>query len=441
MPRAAPIWRSLIPALTFIAFTACSPVRTNTQSPADPTVPEATSTLPTPIAATQVIAATRAGNPIEIGVEDATGRLVRARGLDPAEVDALGDAGVHGAPGDPASIWVTWSDSPCESRGRLSVGAGGVIELALAPRPACDAIGTSRGVELGFSVPVDPAAFRLVDEGPTLVTPSDLLPVSLTFGPIENEVTWIGGTSAAGDALVFRWSGDPQLDGLGRGSVVDLEYVEWNGEGAGEVLAVVDCDPGVPGCRAGLYVSGDSGFARVSKESLLTIAASREGDAVGIVGGDHPGMLASADAGATWLLFEDPCEAGELPLDAAVTAGGTTTVLCASAAPVLMRSAGSGENWTVLPTPSFDVLPTAVELAPAGDSGWLWAAGSRSAAETSDGRTWIAVPAQALPKGTLLALDVVEDAVIALVAADHIVRLVRWSPDAETWSEIATWPT
>lgn len=428
----------MIPALALIAFTACSPMLVATSSP---TLSPPGSTPPTPIAATYVVAATRAGNPIEIGVEDTTGRLIRARGLDPAELDALTEDGVHGAPGDTASIWVRWTDSPCESRGRLSVGAGGVIVLALTPRPACDAIGTSRGVELGFSAPVNPAAFRLVDEGPALVTPSDLLPVSLTFGSIGNEITWIGGTSAAGDALVFRRSGDPELDGLGRGSVVDLEYVEWSGEGAGVVLAVVDCDPGVPGCRPGLYVGGESGFARVSKEPLLTIAASREGNAVGIVGGDHPGMLASADAGATWLGLGDPCEPGQLSLDAAVASGGATTVLCASAAPVLMRSPGSGEPWTVVPTPSLDMLPTAVELAPVGDAGWLWAAGSRSAAETSDGRTWKAVLAEAMPQGTLLAVDVAADAVIALVAADRAVRLVRWSPDAEAWSEIAKWPT
>jgi hypothetical protein len=124
-----------------------------------------------------------------------------------------------------------------------------------------------------------------------------------------------------------------------------------------------------------------------------------------------------------------------------VTSGGILIVLCASPAPVLLRSPDVGETWAVDTTPSLHAPPTAVELAPVGDFGWVWAAGSRSAAETADGRTWNAVVAEAIPVGTLVAVDITADAVIALVAASDAVRLVQRSPDTGAWSEIATWPT
>jgi hypothetical protein len=305
-------------------------------------------------------------------------------------------------------------------------------------------VGTERGVELSLDGPVRPRDYRLIDAGSSLVSTTDIHPLSVTTTGLEDDLIWIGGTTTEGDAIVVvrHGSAEEEVLGLGRGQVVDLEYVPWAAEDGTRLLAVATCDQAeLPGCRSGLYSSEGAAFARISKEPLISIAASAAGRAVGVLSRDAPGLLVSTDAGSSWGRQDDPCGNRGRAVDAAATRD-AMFILCALGQDEarLLRTDDGGGTWLEVPIPRLERPPTAIELAQDA-GGWMWAVGSSEWAVSSSGGPWKVASRSTVPDGGLLDVDVATRAVSALVSAVGEVQLVR-SAKAEDggWEVLAEWP-
>ena len=105
------------------------------------------------------------GSDMQLEVVDETGELVDARAVTGEALRAVAMplegliAAQAGA--TPNEARIVWLSSSCETTGRLTISNPNKVTITPGPRPACDAIGNHRAVELVFRVPVNAAAFDL----------------------------------------------------------------------------------------------------------------------------------------------------------------------------------------------------------------------------------------------------------------------------------------
>lgn len=126
-----------------------------------------------------------AGGPLIVRVTDTTGELISARSLqtgDGMSVDPT-SIRIEADPTDPNVLVVTWTGSPCETVGLVTVDE--VSHLLSIGREACsgDAVGFDRILRLGFTDPVEAGEWSSTFVQDAL--PSGPAPSTTTGGPFQ----------------------------------------------------------------------------------------------------------------------------------------------------------------------------------------------------------------------------------------------------------------
>ncbi|MFL5755689.1 MAG: hypothetical protein ACJ77N_05245 [Chloroflexota bacterium] len=363
---------------------------------------------------------------------------------------------VRAVPGDAKSVDLGWLASICDYRNRLSIaGDLSTITLDSAPRPGCDAVGVGAGIRLTFDRPVGTVPAGAIRRG-ALVKLADLQPRTVTF--VDALHGWVGGTTAAGDAIVAETADAGKtwkVGGLGWGSVTAIGVVGDKRWAVVECGAITTCKPGVSrgtDTPTSWERPAGSDFTQlVGLDATTALAIERTAD--GTLDPDRRQQVVAWDTDhATAHSVANPCPKGLGASDVDTTSA-EALVLCLGQGAgqaeekQVYASTDRGSTWRLRASSdaggSMPRSGAGVQLAVANDgTGWLWgsrvplqqvtgAAKSFRPVAVADGEVRVAFAGSALPRGSgyVLVRDEVTNGVLLLFTDSGGVK----------WHQVAGW--
>jgi photosystem II stability/assembly factor-like uncharacterized protein len=395
-------------------------------------------------------------------VADQSGRLVGARVVNPVP-DDLGAAvqdpfalDIRPVPGNAREVLVGWLVVVCEYRGRLVLDqAATSLVLELAPSPGCDLAPIAQAVILEFAVDIDASALTGRQSRDPLVALDQFVPSAIAF--VDQEVGWIGGTTPDADALVLHTlhnGSEWAPAGLGEGRVVELAGVDRT-----HAYATLECAEHQFNCSSGTFRWDDDfgGWGQMTNERFVHVDFAGDAGIAVVLPDDTttpivPELRLTEDAGDTWSPIDDPCPATMNLAGADRTSSTGLLVLCLAEGgtggtfKTLLASNDAGRTWIersstegdggmfVSGTPSgFDIDPDR--------TGWLWGSRMPLLQTTDFGTTWSALD---IADGDV---RIVEDAAylgagsgfVLVHDPDRPATLHMWT-NGRAWIEIGAWP-